>query len=385
VVAGTTNAWLTPPRYSMSSSLTGSGTLNLTVDYVRGVLSGNWSAFAGTLNVTGRVAASEFRVASTAGYGNATVFITDNVVITRNGSAATIEFGALGGTSGSQVGPGNSSSSGSSYRVGGNNADATFAGTLKADGVNAFTKVGAGKWTLTGANTYSGGTTISGGIILANNTSGSATGSGAVTVNAGGALGGTGSVSGAVTVNSGGALSPGNNGVGTVALTGGLTLNSGAILNFEIGATNDKAAVTGALVLGGTLNVTNLAGFGPGTYPLITYSGALSGALPVIGAKPSGYSCTVNTNVAGQVRLVAQAQTPPVFRNVFLSNDGMVCSGTGGPTNAPYVVLATANLALPLASWTPIATNQFDALGGFICTNPVAPGTPQQFYRLQLP
>ena len=385
VIEGTTNALLTPPRYSMSSTLTGSGTLNLTVDYVRGGLSGNWSAFAGTINVTGRIAASEFRVSSTSGFGNATVFITDNVVITRSGSGVPIQFGALGGTSGSSVGPGNSTSSGNSYTIGGNNADATFAGQLKADGVNTFTKIGSGVWTLTGANSYSGGTVINGGVILANNTSGSATGSAAVTVNTSGTLGGTGSVSGAVTVNSGGAISPGNNGVGTVTMTGGLTLNSGAVLNFDIGTTNDKIAVTGALLLGGTLNVSNRAGFGAGTYPLITYTTTLSGALPVIGSKPSGYSCTVNTNAAGQVRLVVQAQTPPVFGSIQVAGANVVFSGNGGPTNVPFYVLASTNLTLPSAGWTRIATNQFNGSGDFSFTNVSDPNAPQSFYLLQLP
>ena len=276
VIAGTTSGLLTPPRCVLSFPLTGSGTVNLTVDYVRDVLSGNWSAFAGTLNVIARAIPSEFRVANTAGYGNATVFITDNVVITRTGSATTIFFGALGGTTGSSIGPGNSSSSGSSYNIGGNNTDATFAGTIKSDGTNPFFKTGTGRWTLTGANTWSGGLTINGGLVLANNASDSATGTGAVAVNSTGALGGTGSMSGAVTVNSGGAISPGSNGVGTVTMTGGLTLNSGAILNFDLGTTaaSDKIAVTGALALNGVLNLTNVAGFGAGTYTLITYTGA---------------------------------------------------------------------------------------------------------------
>jgi fibronectin-binding autotransporter adhesin len=385
VVFGTTNALLTPPRYTMSSTLTGSGTLNLTVDYVRGALNGNWSAFAGTLNVTGRVAASEFRVANTTGYSNAAVFITDNVVITRSGSAITVEFGSLAGTSGSQVGPGNSTSSGSSYRVGWNNTDATFAGTLKADGVNTFTKVGSGKWTLTGANTYSGGTVINGGILLANNTSGSATGSGAVTVNTNGAIGGTGSVSGAVTVNAGGAMSPGSNGVGTITLTGGLTLGSGAVLNFDIGSTNDKIAVTGALALDGTLNVSNLAGFGPGTYPIITYSGALSGVLPSIGRKPAGYSLSVNTNTGGQVRLVVQTQTPPVFNSISLSGTNLLFSGSGGPTNVSYYVLSSTNVSLPRSNWSRIGTNQFNGAGAFSFTNGINPNTPRSFYLIQLP
>ncbi len=385
VAAGTTNTLLTPPRCTMSFPLTGSGTLNLTVDYVRDVFSGNWSQFAGTIIITGRVAASEFRVSTTSGYSNATVFITDNVIITRSGSGVPIQFGALGGTSGSQLGPGNSTSSGNSYSIGGNNADATFAGTLKADGVNTFTKIGTGRWTLTGANTYSGGTVINGGLILANNASGSATGTGAVTVNTDGALGGTGTVSGAVTVNAGGALSPGSNGVGTVRFTSSLTLNSGALLNFEIGSTNDKVAVTGALTLNGTVNVTNLADFAPGTYPVITYSGALSGTLPVIGSKPAGYSVAVNTNTAGQVRLVVQVQSPPNIATVALTGNTLVFTGTGGPTNENYFVLATTNLALPSANWSCIATNKFSATGTFAVTNAVNPALPQTFYRLQLP
>ncbi len=385
VAAGTTNTLLTAPRCVVGSALTGSGTLNLTVDYIRDVMSGNWSAFAGTINITGRVNPSQFRVQSTAGYSNATVFITDNVIIARNGSAATIDFGALGGTSASQVGPGDSSSSGSSYRIGGNNADATFAGTLKADGVNTFTKIGTGRWTLTSANTYSGGTIINGGIILANNTSGSATGSAAVTVNANGALGGTGSVSGAVTVNSGGAISPGSNGVGTVTFTGGLTLNSGAILNCEIGSTNDKVAVTGALALNGIINVTNLAGFGVGIFPIITYSGALSGALPAIGSKPNGYSVSVNTNTAGQVRLLVQVQTPPVFGSLQLSGTNLVFSGTGGTTNSPYIILVSTNLAAPRTNWLKIATNQFSPSGSFGFTNALNPAAPQTYYILQQP
>jgi len=39
---------------------------------------------------------------------------------------------------------------------------------------------------------------------------------------------------------------------------------------------------------------------------------------------------------------------------------------------------------LPLQSWTRIATNSFGATGTFSFTNAIAPGVPQNFYRLQL-
>jgi fibronectin-binding autotransporter adhesin len=305
--------------------------------------------------------------------------------MTRSGSAITIEMGALGGTVGGSIGSGNSSSSGSSYRVGWNNTDATFAGLLKSDGVNPFTKVGTGRWTLTGANTWSGGLTINGGLVLANNTSGSATGTGAVAVNNGGALGGTGSASGAVTVNSGGAISPGSNGVGTVTMTGGLTLNAGAILNCDIGSTNDKVAVTGALALNGTVNVTNLAGFGAGTYPIITYTGALSGGGLTVGAHPLGYNYSVSTATANQVRLIVTVQTPPVFGGTTAGGGGMILSGNGGLANGNYFVLMATNAALPLSNWTRLLTNQFDGSGNFSFSNAISPAAAQEFFRLQLP
>ena len=390
VPANQTGTVLAPPRYTMSSPLTGGGTLNLQVHYVRGALSGNWSAFTGVINVTAKTLtgdSNEFRVATSLGFPGATVILGTNVVMTRNGGASTINIGALGGTPGSWVGPGNSSSSGTTYSVGGNNRDATFAGTLKNDGTTTFVKTGSGTWTLTGTNTYSGGTTINGGTVLVNNPGGSGIGSGAVTVSSGAALGGFGYLSAPVTVNSGGALAPGSNGVGTLTVNSSLSLNSGAQLRFELGlpGASDKVVVSGALTLGGTLQVTNLAGFGAGTYTLMTCSGAPGGVLPAIGSKPAGYSCTVNTNTAGQVRLVVQAQTPPIFQNITLTNGSLVCGGIGGPTNAPYYVLTATNLTAPVGGWRRIATNLFLGDGSFSFTNSLDTNAAQNFYRLQQP
>ena len=253
---------LTPARYTMSSKLTGGGTLNLEVNYVRGAMNGNWSEFAGTINITGRTADSEFRIGTSSGYAGATLNVGNNAVITRSGSAITIEIGALAGTSAGRVGPGNSSSSGSSYRVGWNNQDATFAGQLLADGANTFTKVGTGNWTLTGANSYTGGTIVDGGTLTVNNASGSGTGSGAVTVNTGATLAGNGIISGSVTINSGAAIAPGTS-IGTLTVNNSVTLASGSATLIEINRTTlsqDLLNVLTTLNYGGTLTVTNLSG-----------------------------------------------------------------------------------------------------------------------------
>ena len=65
--------------------------------------------------------------------------------------------------------------------------------------------------------------------------------------------------------------------------------------------------------------------------------------------------------------------------------NGMVMSGSGGPANANYYLLSSSNLTLPLANWTRLVTNQFDATGGFTYTNALNQNSAQWFYRLQLP
>ena len=174
---------------------------------------------------------------------------------------------------------------------------------------------------------------------------------------------------------------------GTDAMTGGLTLNSGALLNFDLGTTvaSDKIAVTGALALNGVLNLTNVAGFGAGTYTLITYTGALSGGGLTIGAHPLGYNYSVSTATANQVRLIVTAQTPPIFGSAVLNGNNLIFSGTGGLTNGNYFVLTTTNLVTPVSNWTRLATNLFDGSGNFIFTNLTDPNAGQNFFRLQLP
>ena len=104
----------------------------------------------------------------------------------------------------------------------GASVNGTFGGIIQ-DGLAATTAlaVTGGTQTLTGSNTYSGGTTIVEGTLLANNSSGSATGSGNVAVDIGGILGGLGTIaptSGhSITVASGGNISPGTAPQGSVA------------------------------------------------------------------------------------------------------------------------------------------------------------------------
>ncbi len=107
-------------------------------------------------------------------------------------------------------------------------------------GSGVLTKKGTGYLTLLADNTYTAGTVVSEGTLLANNTNGSATGPGDVTVNSGGTLAGTGIIGGLVIVNPGGLVS-GGNGPGILRLTGGLNLSGGGANLWDLAAFKDDS------------------------------------------------------------------------------------------------------------------------------------------------
>jgi autotransporter-associated beta strand protein len=386
-VLGTNNFILLRGNNTLSQ-LDGDGTLigGLVDSGSTLTFAGNMMAFSGTFKA-GTVLNPRFN--GSTGSASATFDLgTGSAKLNNRNGGLTAQLGALLGGPNTILEGASSANNATTYVIGGKNLDTTFAGKIQevipARSV-AISKVGTGTLTLTGANTYNGPTTINAGTLLVNNLSGHGTGSNTVTVANGGTLGGTGFIRGAVVVNSGGTIAPGA-GIGTLTIRSNLTLNSGAILRFELGAiaASDRLIVSNALTLNGTLHLAAAAGFGPGTYPLVHYGGTLSGTLPTIGSKPAGYSFDLNTSTPGQVRLIVTTQAPPVIHQIISDGANFIFSGTG-PTNATYHVLTATNVALPLTGWTPIATNQFSAAGTFNLTNAINPATPQLFYRLQLP
>ncbi len=172
----------------------------------------------------------------------------------------------------------------------------------------------------------------------------------------------------------------------TLSNSTSLSLSASRVVNFSLGTNAATVAVAGNLMLNGILNVTNAAGFGPGTYTLFTYTGALTGN-PTLSSTPIGFICNVDTNLAGQVRLLVQPSTPsiPVFTTLVNSGGNLILGGTGGPPSSAYAVATSTNLMLPLTNWTLITNNYFDASGNFRFTNTLNPSIPQSYFRIQLP
>jgi len=178
----------------------------------------------------------------------------------------------------------------------------------------------AGTTVLTGDSSgFSGATQISGGTVLLTGVLG-----GSVSLDSLGpdlaGLGGTGRLTGDLTVTSG-LLRPGLE-QGTLTIDGNLTLGSGATLRYDLGAPSgtpgvdsDLLVVGGDLVLDGTLEVTDVGGFGEGLYRLIDYGGALTDNGLAIGSRlPTGYddtNLTVQTAIAGEINLLVGESNDP--------------------------------------------------------------------------
>lgn len=149
----------------------------------------------------------------------------------------------------------------------------------------------AGVWIFAGASTYSGGTTVSGGTLMVNNATGSATGTGSLTIASGGRLGGSGTAGSlaagaALTQQTGGVIFAGQNGVQDAQT---LTLQAGA--GFTLSGSIELDIIGGAA--SGTLNTPG------GSNDLIVFSG---GAVTLSGVTLTIHSAlpvTSGTWVAG--------------------------------------------------------------------------------------
>lgn len=285
-------------RCNIEGTLSGEGTLNFVTPYVRADWVANSVNFNGKLNVTSDNDGGSFRITNNAtGFPNATISLGDKVdmgAYSSIGASGTntnsvVKIGALEGVAGSSIGGGR-------WEIGYNNADAIFNGTTSSSAT--ITKVGTGKWTLTGTSASTAVVNVNGGTLEVRNTTGSATGTNAVYVRDGATLAGTGIIGGSLLVQSGGTLSPGNNGFGTLTINGTLSLLTGATTRIELfGAQLDRLTIGGIASLKGTLEIVNKgSSYTAGTSYKIITANSITGMFDAINPRTPGEGLEWNTS-----------------------------------------------------------------------------------------
>ncbi|MFA9388539.1 MAG: autotransporter-associated beta strand repeat-containing protein [Prolixibacteraceae bacterium] len=242
-------------RCYYTGNITGSGTLNLNIPFVRTDFNGDMSTFSGNMVFrSSNGNAVELRLNHSKGLANALATI-ESPVTTSNTKGGTLILGALDGN-GTLTGD-------ESYQIGAKGIDTEFKGLITA---GSLVKVGTGEFTLSNDNSYPGGTNINAGALRVINKSGSATGSGAVNVNKGGTLTGTGTIGGNVNVESGGIVKPGNTNTGNkLYFDKAINFKTGSILEVKVNSLfklSDQLVVTGKISINGNLVMTNSASSG---------------------------------------------------------------------------------------------------------------------------
>ncbi|HYG21437.1 MAG TPA: autotransporter-associated beta strand repeat-containing protein [Verrucomicrobiae bacterium] len=237
-------------------------------------------------------------------------------------------------------------------------------------GSMTLTKAGAGRMTLDGNHTFTGRTLVNEGLLAVN---GELPGS-AVVVRGGawldGRIGGNGNIGAGVRIEQGGGLSPGQgtNSAATLTISNTLSLTGFTWNDFDLSddsggilATNDLVQVLGNVVLQGsnTLVIHRLSGdLGAGVYPLIRYSGSLSGSLANLSIAGLDGVPIALTNSPGEIALVVKSSRPAA-NVVWL----------GGPGGVWDLVTSSNWLNSGSRDWfVPLDSVRFDNVGA---ANPV--------------
>ena len=202
--------------------------------------------------------------------------------------------------------------------------DFTFAGGGSLNGVMQLIKAGTARLTLDNTNHHTGNTFVRGGALFVNGTLG---GSPVIVERRGtpegpSEFGGAGVLGAGLTVQAGCVLTVGadTNVPGTLTVSNAVALR-GARCQFDlsndpsgINDASDRVVIHGDLILTGTntIVVRQLNGFlGGGVYPLITYSGSLTGNLANLTLSGGFIQPVALTNAPGMIGLVAIVPDAP--------------------------------------------------------------------------
>ena len=229
--------------------------------------------------------------------------------------------------------------------TGSNTGDNTFAMAIgQANGTTSVVKSGAGKWVLSGTNTYTGATTVNGGALAVDGSTatGSAVAVGGASATGTPTLSGIGTVNGSVTINDAsgggvaGTLNPGAVGATGTLATGAATIKGTLTIDIDA-STADQLVVSGNLDLtGSTLAVNELAAPAAGPHTVVTYTGTLTGTFASV---PSGY--TVNY-VSGSPNTITLTKSTSDYNtwgapySLSTGSEGLDLDGDGVKNQAEY-------------------------------------------------
>jgi fibronectin-binding autotransporter adhesin len=404
-------------RMTVSSALTGEGTFNLGVSFVRLVISSDLSAFTGQLNVFPAAAGNQFQIGNAAGLPSGRLHLSGGVTMGGNAPLANnsvVPIGELSGEEGTFIATVGEIPRAAVFTVGGLNTSSTFAGSILA---HSLTKVGTGTLTLSGTNnTYAGATTINDGVLalVANSLGGNTEISNTVSITiaapgildvsgqtdgtfalgAGGAaqtLRGDGTIRGSLNVGALGTLTPGFS-IGTLTVTNQVTLGGTAVFEMDRSlAPNSDRLVAPGTVAGGTLTVTNIGPALQANDSFQLFSTAVSGSFATLNLPTTdllnnmNYTWENRLAIDGTIRVVTA--TPAV--NTTPSDIALAVAGNvmelQWPEDRTGWTLQTNSVSVAdAAAWF-----EFPAGSGSRDTNRVFitidPNQSHVFYRLVYP
>ena len=327
------------------------------------------------------------------------VFVMQDGSWFQNGSGATAIIGPVTLNTNASGGPGDVN-----FNCGGTSL--SFSNVISGPG--NLNKVNSGQYLfLAATNTYTGNTVVNAGwLALVGN--GSITASPNIILNnnkidatfrtdktftlAGGqTLTGTnGGIQGTLVASAGSVIVPGGtNNVSTLTVSSNVTLAGNLIMDLDkANGTNDvlAAGTNSSLTYGGTLVVTNLtSALANGDSFKLFSAGSYNGGFAAISPATPGAGLVWYTKslVTNGVLGVVSSPAIPVFTGITLSGMTLTLTATNGAVNGSYILLASTNVALPLAQWTPVMTNAFDGSGNLnLSTNVIVPGNGKEFYIL---
>lgn len=258
----TTSIISMPTHCYFKSKISGNGTLQFDLPYLRAYLKPDLSEFTGKLIGNGTKSGALFYNENQWNAPQVRFELKNGITMSSWASNAINVLGGLSGDAGTFLAGTSKQNKGFTclWEVGAANSDETFSGVINNlpaggnsaySGTTSITKVGTGIWRLNGNNVYSGTTTVSAGTLIVN---GNNTGTGAISVASGAELKGKGTLSGKVTMSNGSTLTPGDEIVdgSTLKLKGGVSFVAGSTVVIPMALSSDNKLVMNGVTITGS-------------------------------------------------------------------------------------------------------------------------------------